>query len=41
MGALYAGMYAARSGNIIVAGRKDPKSVYDPKIATMEDDTFG
>src|ERR1700736_5489543 len=23
-------------GNIIVAGRKSPKSVYDPKIATME-----
>jgi argininosuccinate synthase len=25
-------------GNIIVAGRKSPKSLYDPKIATMEDD---
>ena len=24
-------------GNIIVAGRKSPKSLYDPKIATMED----
>jgi argininosuccinate synthase len=23
-------------GNIIVAGRKSPKSLYDPKIATME-----
>src|SRR5256886_9805074 len=23
-------------GNIIVAGRKSPKSIYDPKIATME-----
>jgi argininosuccinate synthase len=26
-------------GNIIVAGRKSPKSLYDPKIATMEDET--
>src|ERR1043166_2493466 len=26
-------------GNIIVAGRKRPKSLYDPKIATMEGDT--
>jgi argininosuccinate synthase len=25
-------------GNIIVTGRKSPKSLYDPKIATMEDD---
>jgi len=25
-------------GNIVVAGRKSPKSLYDPKIATMEDD---
>jgi argininosuccinate synthase len=25
-------------GNIIAAGRKSPKSVYDPKIATMESD---
>jgi argininosuccinate synthase len=25
-------------GNIIVAGRKSPKSLYDPKIATMERD---
>jgi argininosuccinate synthase len=25
-------------GNIIVAGRKSPKNLYDPKIATMEDD---
>src|SRR6266478_2245379 len=25
-------------GNIIVAGRKSPKSLYDPKIATMEGD---
>jgi argininosuccinate synthase len=25
-------------GNTIVAGRKSPKSLYDPKIATMEDD---
>jgi argininosuccinate synthase len=25
-------------GNIIVAGRKSPKSLYDPKIATMEDE---
>jgi argininosuccinate synthase len=23
-------------GNIIVAGRKSPKSLYDPKISTME-----
>jgi argininosuccinate synthase len=23
-------------GNIIVAGRKSPKSLYDPNIATME-----
>ena len=23
-------------GNIIVAGRKSPRSLYDPKIATME-----
>ena len=27
-------------GNIIVAGRKSPKSLYDPKIATMEDDSL-
>src|SRR5882757_7061956 len=26
-------------GNIIVAGRKSPKSLYNPKIATMEGDT--
>jgi len=26
-------------GNIIAAGRKSPKSLYDPKIATMESDT--
>ena len=26
-------------GNIIVAGRKSPKSLYDPKIATMEADS--
>jgi argininosuccinate synthase len=26
-------------GNIIVAGRKSPKSLYDPKIATVEADT--
>jgi argininosuccinate synthase len=26
-------------GNIIVAGRKSPKSLYDPQIATMESDT--
>lgn len=26
-------------GNIIVAGRKSPKSLYDPEIATMEGDT--
>jgi argininosuccinate synthase len=25
-------------GNIIVAGRKSPNSLYDPKIATMEGD---
>src|SRR5439155_1670655 len=25
-------------GNMIVAGRKSPKSLYDPKIATMEGD---
>ena len=25
-------------GNIIVTGRKSPKSLYDPKIATMEGD---
>ena len=25
-------------GNIVVAGRKSPKSLYDPKIATMERD---
>jgi argininosuccinate synthase len=25
-------------GNIIVAGRKSPESLYDPKIATMERD---
>jgi argininosuccinate synthase len=24
-------------GNIIVAGHKSPKSLYNPKIATMED----
>jgi argininosuccinate synthase len=28
-------------GNIIVAGRKSPKSLYDPKIATMEGDKSG
>jgi argininosuccinate synthase len=28
-------------GNIIVAGRKSPKSLYDPKIATMEGDASG
>ena len=27
-------------GNIIVAGRKVPKSLYDPNIATMEADTI-
>jgi argininosuccinate synthase len=26
-------------GNIVVGGRKSPKSLYDPKIATMEGDT--
>ena len=26
-------------GNVIVAGRKSSKSLYDPKIATMERDT--
>jgi len=26
-------------GNIIVAGRKSPRSLYDPKIATMESDS--
>jgi argininosuccinate synthase len=26
-------------GNIIVTGRLSPKSLYDPKIATMESDT--
>src|SRR5438132_467831 len=26
------------NGNIIIAGRKSPKSLYDPKIATMEGD---
>jgi len=25
-------------GNVIVAGRKSPKTLYDPKIATMEGD---
>ena len=25
-------------GNIIIAGRKSPKSLYDPQIATMEAD---
>jgi len=25
-------------GNIIVAGRKSPRSLYDPSIATMESD---
>jgi argininosuccinate synthase len=25
-------------GNVIVAGRKSPKSLYDPQIATMEGD---
>ena len=25
-------------GNIIVAGRKSPKTLYNPKIATMEGD---
>jgi len=25
-------------GNIIVAGHKSPKTLYDPKIATMESD---
>ena len=28
-------------GNIIVAGRKSPKSLYDPKIATMEGERSG
>jgi argininosuccinate synthase len=28
-------------GNIIVAGRKSPKSLYDPKIATMEGEKSG
>jgi argininosuccinate synthase len=28
-------------GNIIVAGRKSPKSLYDPNIATMEGETSG
>jgi argininosuccinate synthase len=28
-------------GNIIVAGRKSPKSLYNPKIATMERNTSG
>jgi argininosuccinate synthase len=28
-------------GNIIVFSRKSPNSLYDPKIATMEDDTSG
>jgi argininosuccinate synthase len=28
-------------GNIIVAGRKSPKSLYDPKISTMEGDASG
>jgi len=28
-------------GNIIVAGRRSPKSLYDPKIATMEGDASG
>jgi len=28
-------------GNVIVAGRKSPKSLYDPKIATMEGDGYG
>jgi len=26
-------------GNVIVAGRKSPKSLYDPKIATMESES--
>jgi argininosuccinate synthase len=26
-------------GNVIVAGRKSPKTLYEPKIATMEGDT--
>jgi argininosuccinate synthase len=25
-------------GNIIAAGRKSPKSLYDPQVATMEGD---
>ena len=28
-------------GNVIVAGRKSPKSLYDPKIATMEGEESG
>jgi argininosuccinate synthase len=28
-------------GNMIVAGRKSPKSLYDPKIATMEGEVSG
>ena len=28
-------------GNIIVAGRKSPKSLYDPKIANMEGEKSG
>ncbi len=28
-------------GNIIVAGRKSPKSLYDPKIVTMEGEKSG
>jgi argininosuccinate synthase len=28
-------------GNVIVAGRKSPKSLYDPKIATMEGEASG
>jgi argininosuccinate synthase len=28
-------------GNIIVSGRKSPKSLYDPKVATMEGDKSG
>jgi argininosuccinate synthase len=28
--------FASVKGNIIVAGRRSPKSLYDPRIATME-----
>ncbi len=32
------GAFFLYKGNIIVAGRKSSKSLYDPKIATMEGD---